>query len=187
MTKRKRKPKKESPMATNPMRAIPGSLVIDLPGGRIAEISERDSDETAQGQTVTRTRVADTLRRMEMAKTINADQKRAGDEFRIDFQTAHLHGIRPRQMERIDMVWKSGEVLSRVEQCKRRIFRDIEALGGIGGWPASALWHIVGEEWPIQRWCNEMSLHRHKSLNPMLAAGILSAALVIVARTRKII
>jgi hypothetical protein len=83
MTKRKRKPKKETPMATNPMRAIPGALVIDLPGGRVAEISERDSDETAQGQTVTRTRVADTLRRMEMAKTINADQKRAGDEFRL--------------------------------------------------------------------------------------------------------
>lgn len=162
-------------------------VVIDLPGDRIAEVIERDSDETDKGRTVTRTRVADTLRRMEMARTIDSDQKRAGDEFRMDFQTAHLHGIKPRQMERIDMNWKSGETLSRVEQCKRRVFRDIEALGGVASWPSLIMWHVIGEEWPIQRWCDEMSLYRNRSLNPMIASGILAAALAVIVRTRKII
>jgi hypothetical protein len=177
---KKRKKQKETPMATNPMRAIPGALVIDLPGGRIAEISERDSDETAQGQTVTRTRVADTLRRMEMAGTINPDQKRAGDEFRLDFQTAHLHGIRPRQMERIDLVWKSGEVLSRVEQCKRRIFRDIEALGGIGAVGSIAMWDIVGREVSLQEWA------QYRGWGRKAAGGIVAASLAVIVRVRNI-
>ena len=167
-------------MATNPARAIPGKVTLDLPGDRVAEIIERDSDELDGGKTVTRTRVADTLRRMEMVGTINADQKRAGDEFRTDFQIAHLHGIRPRQMERIDMGFRSADILTATENARRRIWADIEALGGIGAIGSIAVWDIVGREVSLQEW------GQHRGWNRKSAAGIIAASLAVIVRVRKI-
>lgn len=159
---------------------VTGPVIIDLAAGRIAEVIERDSDDQEKGKTVRRVVVADTLRRMEMAKTITSQQKRAGDEFRQDFQTAALSGIRQREMERIDMAWKSGEGLTAAEHCKRKVWRDIEALGGIGSIGAVAMWDIVGLEISIQEWAALRGWNRHA------AGGILVAALDVIVRTRKI-
>ena len=154
--------------------------VIGLPGGRIAEVTARDSDDQDKSKTVRRLRVADTLRRLEMRKTITPTQRRAGDEFRADFQTAALHGIRPRAMERIDMEWKSDNRLSRADHCKRRVLADLEALGGIGSIGSTVMWEVIGREISLREWCDICGLAR------AVVTGILIASLDVIVRNRKI-
>jgi len=158
--------------------------LLKLPGERIAELrnafDETDQDR-GSGRRVQRVVVADTLRRMRIAETISEEQYLAGHMFRADFQRAHLIGIKPAALEKIDRSGGSEDHLSLVEVCGRRVFRDIRVVGGIGSVSASVLWDVVGCEKSLRDWGELHGKNHH------LVAGILIAALDVITVSRGLV
>lgn len=157
-----------------------------ITGDRLVEVGY-EFDELEQvrghGKRVQRTRVADTLRKMRMALTISEEQYLAGHMFRVDFQRAHLIGIRPAALEKIDGSRGDDDDnrLTTAERCGRRIFRDIRAMGGMGTLSADCMWDVVGCERSVREWASIHGVQRNR------ASGILITALTIVAVSRDLI
>jgi hypothetical protein len=164
--------------------AARATALLKLPGERIAELrdvfDETDQDR-GSGRRIRRVVVADTLRRMRIAETIGEQQYLAGHMFRADFQRAHLTGIKPAALEKIDQSGGSDDHLSLVEICGRRVFRDLRAVGGLGSVSASVLWDVVGCEKSLRDWGELHGKNHH------LVAGILVGALDVIAVSRGLI
>lgn len=60
------------------------------------------------------------------------------------------------------------------------IERAIRAVGGPDSGTGSALYHVIGLEWPIKRWCRAVGLEG----NPRFASGMLVAGLEVLSCTR---
>lgn len=169
------------------VKTRPRDPVVRLPGGRLAlETWEYDDEDQIRGhgKVIRRRRMQYVLDRLAALKrpdgepVVPGDHILAGDAFRQDFQTAHLSGIKLASMERIDMAWRPSGALGAVEHCKRRIFRDIEALGGIGTLGARCMWHVVGIEEAAMDWAALNGVPRES------VPAILMTALGVIARVR---
>jgi hypothetical protein len=119
-------------------------------------------------------RVVDTLAIMEGNGTITAEQRKAGEDFRLLFRRAQLEALRCCDLAKPRVDNGVAPVLPASVEYARR---DVQAVLDAVGKPAdSCLWHIVGLEisidaWRTQRWWNG------RMLNPHAAKGILIAAL----------
>jgi hypothetical protein len=59
---------------------------------------------------------------------------------------------------------------------RKRVNDAVDVLGGQGSLVASCIWHVIGLEWSMRRWCKEQAGIAHS-----VGAGVLIAALVILA------
>jgi hypothetical protein len=152
---------------------------VRLPGGRIADlVTEGDP----QSRIVSHHRVVDTVGQLERNGTITADMALAAQDFARDFRAAHLSGLRTSSLVRVDAP-RTADAPSGHDGARRRILRDLDALGGMNSPAARAVWHVVGLEESLSEWSNG-DAWRGRPLRYYAAQGILVAALGVLARMR---
>ncbi len=152
---------------------------LPIPGGRIADlVSEGDPD----CRPVAHHRVVDTIGLLERNGTITPDMAMAAEAFARDFRTAHLAGIRTASLIRVDSS-RRPERPHGNEGARRRVLRDMEALGGLGAPGAQAVWHVVGLEESLREWSHS-DAWQGKPIRYYAAQGVLVAALGVLARVR---
>lgn len=156
-------------------------MIENLPisGGRIADlVTEGDPDS----RPVSHHRVVDTVGLLERNGTITHEMALAAQAFARDFRAAHLAGIRTSALLRID-VSRHAEGPPGHEGARRRVLRDLEALGGMGAPAAQAVFHVVGLEESLREW-SHTDAWQGKPMRYYSAQGVLVAGLGILARLR---
>ena len=152
---------------------------IALPGGRTADlVTEGDP----QSRIVSHHRVVDTVGQLERNGTITPDMALAAQAFARDFRAAHLSGLRTSSLVRVDAP-RAADASSGHEGARRRILRDLDALGGMNSPAARAVWHIVGLEESLREWSNS-DAWQGRPLRYYAAQGVLVAALGVLVRVR---
>lgn len=122
-------------------------------------------------------RSVDTLGMMLRKGTITAAMRQAGDDFHALFLRAALEPLRAADLHRLP---RSGAQIptENVDQmdAHRRVWRALEAVGGIASPAGSCVWHILGCDWTIKDWALRQGWGG-RPLSQEQAAGILVAAL----------
>ncbi len=152
---------------------------LPIPGGRVADlVTEGDP----QSRPVAHHRVVDTVGQLERNGTITAEMALAAEGFARDFHAAHLGGIRTAALVRVDSS-RTAETPPGHEGARRRVLRDLEALGGWGAPAAQAVWHVVGLGESLREWSHS-DAWQGKPIRYYAAQGVLVAGLGILARLR---
>jgi hypothetical protein len=152
---------------------------VALPGGRVADlVTEGDPDS----RTVAHHRVVDTIALLERNGTITGDMALAAGDFARDFRIAHFSTIKTSSLLKVDSS-RNAEPAAGHEGAKRRVLRDLDALGGLGSPAARAVWHVVGLEESLREWAMTDSW-QGKPMRYFTAQGVLVAALGVLSRQR---
>ncbi len=140
--------------------------------GRVELVAEtvKDSD----GAPAQPYRAVDAIEAMLQRGVITKEAALAADQFRQAFRVAALDPLRAADMARVP--GGHGRGSDPPTWARKRVSEAISALGGQSSLVASCLWHVIGLEWSIRRWCREQAGIAHPT-----GAGILIAALVILA------
>lgn len=140
------------------------------------EIRPRDQD--ADGRTVTRVQLVDTLALMLRNKTITHDEHEAGRKFQAQFTLAMLDQLKAQNFEKgVDVGISDWPSLTETAaDYRNRVWRAIEAIGGIGSAGGSIVWHVVGLGETIADWCRRVG-RPGRSIRPHEATGYLVSAL----------
>ena len=144
-----------------------------LPGGRKAElVREADPD----GRPVTHARAVDTIDRMRKAGTITRAMHDAARDFQAHFTIAAYDATPPRHMIRVSASRRERTLSDNQIAARERVYRALEALGGIASPGGSCVWSVAGlghslREWALSQGWNGRPIH----LN--LATGVLITAL----------
>ncbi len=147
--------------------------VLRLSGGRKAEmVSEADPE----GRSVTHARAVDTLGRLRKAGTITAAMHDAARDFEAHFTIAAYDATPPRDLIRVSASRRERTLSDNQIAARERVYRALEALGGIASPGGSCVWSVAGlghslREWALGQGWNGRPVH----LN--LATGVLITAL----------
>ncbi len=144
-----------------------------LPGGRKVEmVREADPD----GRTVTHARTVDTLARMRKAGTITPAMHDAARDFQAHFTIGAYDATPPRDMIRVWASRRERTLSDNQVAARERVYRAIEALGGIASPGGGCVWYVVGLGHSLREW----ALHQGWNGRSMLASqatGVLVTAL----------
>jgi hypothetical protein len=152
---------------------------VPLPAGRRADlVTEGDP----QSRPVAHFRVIDSVGALERNGMITAEMALAAQDFARDFQAAHFPGIKTSSLIKVDSS-RTGDHVPGNEAAKRRVLRDLDALGGWGSPGARAVWHVVGLEESVREWSMTDSW-QGKPMRYYAAQGVLVAALGVLAKLR---
>ena len=146
--------------------------------GRIERLDRPIADEA--GGSGRPYRAVDTLATMERRGSITAAMRRAGEDFRARFATAHLDPLRALDYARLREGGGRGtrgeEPGLRVENARTAVWRAVLAVGGPASPGGSCLWHVVGWERSLKEWALGQGWSGRR-VSQEAASGILIAAL----------
>jgi hypothetical protein len=108
--------------------------------------------------------------------TITAAMRQAGEDFHALFQRASLDPLRAPDMARVPHGHRAPELSESQEAARHRLWRALEAVGGLGSPAGSCLWHVVGAEFSIKDWALRQGWNG-RPLAQEQASGVLVAAL----------
>jgi hypothetical protein len=120
-------------------------------------------------------RSIDILAAMERRGTITAAMFDAGDDFRTQFNKAHLDALHAAAFERLGHSLSDAPGLN-TTAARERIWRAVKAVGGHASPAGSCLWHVLGLEQSLKRWALEYGAQKRR-VDQEQASGILIAAL----------
>ncbi len=121
-------------------------------------------------------RAVDTLGVMLRKGTISPAMRQAGDDFHALFLTASLDPLRAADWRSIPQGFSELSPTLRQVGARDKVWKALQALGGIASPAGSCVWHVVGCAWSIKEW----SLREGwggRPLSQETAAGILVGAL----------
>lgn len=105
---------------------------------------------------------------------------RAGCRFASEVRSMHepCLSAMPLAKVRVDTSYRPTRHLQggSCEASKAAVVEALEAVGGLDSRTASVLWHVVGMEWPLGRWCEHIGLKANGG-DIRFAAGMLVSAL----------
>jgi hypothetical protein len=152
---------------------------VALPGGRVADlVTEGDPNS----RTVAHHRVVDTVALLARNGTITGEMALAAQDFARDFRAAHFSTIKTSSLLKVD-AGRNAEPTPGHEGAKRRVLRDLDALGGLGSPAARAVWHVIGLQESLREWAMTDSW-QGKPMRYFTAQGVLVAALGVLSRVR---
>ena len=125
-------------------------------GRQFEEIREKDPD----GRIVYHHRTVDTLGKMLRAGTITPEMHDAAKDFQAAFIVANLDPLRALPILRVPGNGCEPELNERQLHARRRVYKSLEALGGISSPAGSCVWHIVGLQRSVREWVG--SGHRNR-------------------------
>ena len=153
---------------------------VRLSGGRVADlVTEGDPDS----RVVAHHRVIDSIGTLERNGTITGDMALAAQAFARDFRAAHFSTIRTSSLLKVDAPRRAEPALGH-EGARRRVLRDLDALGGLGSPAARAVWHVVGLEESVREWAMT-DPWQGRPMKYYAAQGVLVAALGVLSRVRQ--
>ena len=138
-----------------------------------------------EGRMVLRHRTVDSMGKLLRSGAVTEAMHGAGRAFQRDFHLAGLDPIRARSMMLPVCRGGTSELTESQLDARRRVYKAMQALGGIGSPGGSCLWHVLGcgcsiREWAIRRGWSGQPIRQEQ------AAGILIAALgVLACQTRQ--
>jgi hypothetical protein len=115
------------------------------------------------------------LAKLERKGVIGRMEADAGERFHALFQRGALDTLRASDLSRVSGTATQSSLPPAGERCRQRVAEAMVALGGAGSVAASAVWHVVGLEWPVHRWAHTVQRHHTQ------ACGILVGALAVLA------
>jgi hypothetical protein len=121
-------------------------------------------------------RAIDILAQMERRGRITAGMRCAGDDFRTQFNKAHLDPLHAAALERVGGSSPTAEPGLKAQAARDRVWRSLCAVGGIASPAGSCLWHVVGYERSLKEWAVEQGW-RGRAIAEETASGILIASL----------
>jgi len=146
-----------------------------------AEQLDRPIIDYGTGQDYTPpSRSIDILESLLRRKAITADEKLSGERFYLWFRLAELEQLRAADIARpyIDGAGAIPELSPRNERARKDISKAIRYVGGIGSVHGSCLWHVIGLDQSLRRWCQEQAkTSSGRILHHGGAAGVLVSAL----------
>lgn len=166
-----KKPKRRS--ATPP--APPAELTPERwRRGDIERLPHAIADEG--GRPARPCRVVDTLAAMQRKGTISAPMRQAADDFHAQFVTASLDPLRAADLNRTRQGFRETQPSLCQAEARTKIWRALQALGGIASPAGSCVWHVVGLEWTVKDWALREGWGG-RPLSQETASGILVGAL----------
>ncbi|HXP29724.1 MAG TPA: hypothetical protein VN832_01450 [Stellaceae bacterium] len=121
-------------------------------------------------------RAVDTLGLMLRKNTITASMRQAGDDFHALFVIAQLDPLRAPDLRRVPQGVHELPFALRQEEARKRIWRSLQALGGIGSPAGSCVWHVVGCAWSLKEWALRAGWGG-RGISQEAASGVLVGAL----------
>jgi hypothetical protein len=121
-------------------------------------------------------RSIDILTAMERRGAITAKMFDAGDDFRSQFNKAHLDPLHAASFELRGLRGLTAEPGLNTTAARERVWRAILAVGGLASPAGSCIWHVLGLEQSLKRWALEQ-VTRGRRVDQEQASGILIAAL----------
>ena len=144
------------------------------------EVVETDPD----GVRVVRHRVVDTLGRMFEAGTIDAGMLTAARDFETAFTVASFDRMPSASLILVHAPGTgTGSMSDRQIGARERVFRALDALGGMGSPAGSCVWHVVGMQASLREWSMRQGWGG-RAVRHEAAQGILVAALGVLAARR---
>lgn len=143
--------------------------------GAIERLDRAIADE--EGRPARPYRGLDTLALMLRRGTISPAMHQAADDFHALFHRASLDPLRAPDLARL----RGGHgpdtgVTERQHAARDRVWRALDALGGIASPAGSCVWHVVGNEWTVREWAERQGWGG-RPVTPETASGILIGAL----------
>jgi hypothetical protein len=127
----------------------------------------------------------DTLARMERAGSIGPDERKAGNTFARHFRLAHFDHLFAADPARTPVILiyspANGHEREGNERARRLVYGAIDVLGGINSPAGSCVWHCLGCEASLTRWCL-MWRWSGRAIRQTEAAGVIITALAILKR-----
>jgi hypothetical protein len=108
--------------------------------------------------------------------TITASMRQAGEDFHALFQYASLDALAAPDMARLPQGRRAPEMTERQLAARQKLWRALDAVGGLGSPAGSCLWHVVGAEFSIKDWALRQGWNG-RPLAQEQASGVLVAAL----------
>ena len=143
----------------------------------LEEVRELDPD----GRIVVHHRTVDTLGKMRRAGTIDQAMHDAAKDFQAAFIIAQLDPLQALPMLRVPGTGPDPDLNDRQLHARRRVYKALEALGGISSPAGSCVWHVIGLQRSVREWAMRQGW-RGRSVDQKEAKGILIAALGMLAR-----
>ena len=167
MAKRRKRAAKGKARPARPRREV-----VRLPGGRKVE-TVREADP--EGRPVTHGRTVDTLARMLKAGTITAAMHDAARDFQAHFTIAAYGATPPRDMIRVSSSRRERALSDNQVAARERVYRALEALGGIASPGGSCVWSVAGlgyslREWALRQGWNGRPVHIHQATGVLITA-----------------
>jgi enamine deaminase RidA (YjgF/YER057c/UK114 family) len=125
-------------------------------------------------------RKVDTLTAMLRRGTITAAMRQAGEDFHALFERAVLDPLAVPDLQRVRQGWRDADLGEAQMAARERVWRALEAVGGIASPAGSCVWHVLGCEWSVKDWALREGWGG-RPLSQEQAAGVLVAALGVLA------
>jgi hypothetical protein len=142
------------------------------PQRELEEVRERDPD----GRIVVHHRTVDTLGKMLKAGTITPEMHDAAKDFQAAFIVANLDALRALPILRVPGTGREPELNVRQLHARDRVYKSLQALGGISSPAGSCVWHVVGLQRSVREWAIRQGWGG-RPVRQEQAQGILVAAL----------
>jgi hypothetical protein len=120
-------------------------------------------------------RSIDIVAAMEKRGAISKAMRTAADKFREDFRRAQLDPLKAFDIARPPGSTRPVDA-DTVEAARRRVWRKLQAVGGIASPAGSCLWYVVGSERSLKDWALAQGWSGRR-VSQEVASGILIAAL----------
>ncbi len=159
-----------------PAKAAPGPAPERLRHGDVAPVPHAIADE--RGNPSRPYRATDTLGRMLRQGSVTPAMCQAADDFRTEFARASLDPLGAPDLRRPPQ--GAGRALELSEQqveARRRVWRALNAVGGVASPAGSCIWHVLGCEWSLRQWALREGWGAGRAMSQETAAGVLVGAL----------
>ncbi|MGH6980315.1 MAG: DUF6456 domain-containing protein [Stellaceae bacterium] len=144
--------------------------------GAIERLDRAIADEA--GRPARPYRGLDTLTLMLRRGTISPAMHQAADDFRALFHRASLDPLRAPDLARVRAGSRgaAAPLSERQGDARDKVWRALDALGGVASPAGSCVWHVVGSEWTVREWAQRQGWGGRR-VSPETASGILIGAL----------
>lgn len=150
--------------------------------GAVERLPQAIADEA--GRPARPFRAIDTLGAMLRKGTITATMRQAGDDFHALFVLAQLDPLAAPDLRRVPQGLRDLPLTERQAEARKRVWRALQALGGMASPAGSCAWHILGLCWTVKDWALREGWGG-RAISQEAAAGVLVGALgVLAARER---
>lgn len=127
-------------------------------------------------------RSVDLLTKLERRGLITPEMRLAGSDFQAQFSRAGLEALKSSDFSRVVVSGRAfGDASVAVYDARAAIWEILTLCGGVSSVNGSCLWAVLGLEWSIERWTDELR-NTGRQINRHQGVGLLIGTLPILVK-----